>query len=43
MYDVRTVYIIEVICEFFQQKEELEDPRVVDPKARTIAGHEGEI
>ncbi len=42
MSGVRTVYIIEVICEFFQQKEELEDPIVVDPN-RTIAGHEGEI
>ncbi len=43
MSDVRTVYIIEVICEFFQQKEELEDPRVVDLQAKTTSGHEGEI
>jgi hypothetical protein len=42
MSDVRTVYIIEVICEFFQQKEELKDPRVFDPKARTTSVREGE-
>jgi hypothetical protein len=33
----------EVICDFFQRKEELEDPRVVDYKARTTSGYEGEI